>query len=180
MELLGGKLLIANAGLFDPNFRRAIVLCGHHDEEGAVGVVLNRALGVSADDAVPPLAGLVAAGEPLFSGGPVQPDAAVVVAAFEQPEHAGVLAFGRVGFLGEAVEFEDVGGIVRARIYAGYTGWGPGQLETELEEDSWVVAPATEDDVFHPEPDRLWNDVLRRLGPRFDLLRLMPEDPSLN
>jgi putative transcriptional regulator len=177
---LGGHLLLSNASLFDPNFRRTVVLIGHHDEEGAVGVVLNRPLDVSVDEAVPPLSDLVRLGDLLFEGGPVQTDAAVVVAEFEDPSKAGVIAFGSIGFLPEEADPEDLGGIVRARVFAGYSGWGAGQLEGELEEDAWLVTPALPEDVFHPEPERLWEDVLRRMGPAFALLRTMPEDPSLN
>lgn len=175
-----GHLLIAGAGLWDPNFRRSVVLVGHHDEDGAVGVVLNRVTEVAVNVAVPPLAELVEPGERLFIGGPVQPRSAVVVADFEDPERADVLALGTIGFLPEEVGPDQVGGIRRARVFAGYAGWGPGQLEAELEEDSWIVEPAREDDVFTPEPEHLWGGVLKRKGPAFDLLRSMPDDPSTN
>jgi putative transcriptional regulator len=177
---LTGHLLLSNASLFDPNFRRTVVLIGHHDEEGAVGVVLNRPLGVTVDEAVPPLSDLVVAGEELFEGGPVQTDAAVVVAEFLDPSMASVVAFGSVGFLPDEVDEDDRATIVRARIFAGYSGWGPGQLEAELEEDAWLLTPATEDDVFTPTPERLWANVVARLGPAHAILRSMPSDPSLN
>jgi putative transcriptional regulator len=180
MDPLGGQLLVANAGLFDPNFRRSVVLVGHHDDEGAVGVVLNHVTDVAVDEAVPPLAELVVPGDPLFVGGPVQPEAAVVLAEFEDRTAAGIIAFGSVGFLPDEADADNLAGIRRARVFAGYTGWGPGQLEDEVVENSWIVAPATAEDVFHADPDQLWADVLRRLGPRYDLLRTMPVDPSLN
>ena len=177
---LTGRLLLSNATLFDPNFRRTVVLIGHHDEEGAVGVVLNRPLGVPVDAAVPPLSDLVAAGEELFEGGPVQPDAAVVIAEFTDPSRASLVAFGAVGFLPDEMDTDDRDAIVRARIFAGYSGWGPGQLEDELAEDAWLVTEATEADVFTPEPERLWERVVRRLGPGYALLQTMPIDPSAN
>jgi putative transcriptional regulator len=177
---LTGRLLLSNATLFDPNFRRTVVLIGHHDEEGAVGVVLNRPLGVPVDAAVPPLSDLVAAGEELFEGGPVQPDAAVVIAEFTDPERASLVAFGAIGFLPDEMDTDDRDAIVRARIFAGYSGWGPGQLEDELAEDAWLVTEATGADVFTPEPERLWERVVRRLGPGYALLQTMPIDPSAN
>jgi putative transcriptional regulator len=180
MESLTGRLLIAGASLWDPNFRRTVILIGHHDEEGAVGVVLNRASQVSVGEAVPPLADLVPPGEPLFIGGPVRPEAAVVVADFEHPERAEILALDSIGFLPEETDPERIGGIRRARVFSGYAGWGPGQLEAELDQDSWVVEPALPDDVFTGDPERLWDDVLRRKGRGYELLRLMPIDPSLN
>jgi len=180
VESLGGHLLIAGPRLWDPSFRRSVVLIGHHDEQGAVGVVLNRVTEVTVLDAVPPLAPLVEPGAPVFIGGPVQPQAAVVVADFEHPERAQVLALGSIGFLPEEVDPGTIGGLLRARVFAGYAGWGAGQLERELEEDSWIVEPATPEDVFTPEPERLWSQVLRRKGPEYDLLRTMPMDPSWN
>src|SRR2546428_4926500 len=97
MESLRGQLLIAGPNLWDPNFRRAVLLIGHHDEEGAVGVILNRAADVTVAEAVPPLRALAPADEPLFLGGPVQPQAAVVVADFEDPSVADILALDSIG-----------------------------------------------------------------------------------
>jgi putative transcriptional regulator len=180
VDSLRGHLLIAAASLWDPNFRRTVVLVGHHDEEGAVGVVLNRASEVTVLEAVPPLAELVPPGDLLFIGGPVRPESAVVMADFVEPDRAEILALGSIGFLPEEAGPDQIGGIRRARVYSGYTGWGPGQLEAELDQDSWIVEPALPEDVFAEDPDRLWSDVLRRKGPEYDLLRVMPIDPSLN
>jgi putative transcriptional regulator len=180
MDSLGGSLLIAGPALWDPNFRRAVVLIGHHDEEGAVGVVLNRATEVEVARAAPPLAELVEPGERLFVGGPVQPQAAVVVADFEHPERAQVVAFGSIGFLPDELDTDEVGELHRARVFAGYAGWGPGQLERELEEGSWILEPARAEDVFTDEPDELWSEVVRRKGPEFRLMSTMPLDPSTN
>ncbi len=180
MDSLGGSLLIAGPGLWDPNFRRTVVLVGHHDEEGAVGVVLNRATEVEVAAAAPPLAGLVEPGDRLFVGGPVQPQSAVVVADFEHPERAQVVAFGSIGFLPEEVEQEEVGEIRHARVFAGYAGWGPGQLEHELAEGSWIVEPARPEDVFTADPEDLWAEVVRRKGPEYRLMATMPLDPSTN
>lgn len=177
---LTGHLLVSNASLFDPNFRRTVVLIGHHDDEGAVGVVLNRPLDVAVDEAVPPLAALVQPGDLVYRGGPVQPEAAVVVADFEDPSKAGVVALGTIGFLPEEADPDDVGPIRRARVFAGYSGWGPGQLESELEEDAWLVTPARPDDVFDDEPEGLWERVVARLGPGYAMMRTMPFDPSSN
>ena len=180
MESLQGQLIIAAAGLIDPNFRRTIVLVGHHDDDGAVGVVLNRPSETPVHEAVPPLAGLVGPDDPVFVGGPVQPQAAVVLAEFEHPNQAPALAFGTVGFLLGEVDPADIGGVRRARIFAGYAGWGPGQLEGEMEENAWVLEPALADDVFTDQPEHLWERVLRRKGGEFALMSTMPVDPSMN
>jgi putative transcriptional regulator len=179
MDSLTGQLLIAGPDLWDMNFRRTVVLIARHDDDGAVGVVLNRTAEATVEDAAPPLAALVGPDQPLFLGGPVQPQAAVVLAEFAHPENVDVVAFGSIGFLVD----EDptaVGGIRRARVFAGHAGWGAGQLEAEMEEGSWIVEPALPEDVFTPHPDRLWSQVLRRKGREFQMLSTMPFDPALN
>ena len=181
VDSLRGQLLVAGPDLGDPNFRRTVVLVGEHGDDGAMGVVLNRPSSVSVDEAVPPLAGLGADDDaPVFVGGPVQPEAIVVLGEFDEPERAGVLVFGSVGFLPGEVDVDTAGALSRARVFAGYAGWAPGQLEAELEEGSWIVEPALPDDVFADDPETLWSDVLRRKGGAFTVLALMPADPSAN
>jgi putative transcriptional regulator len=176
-----GNLLVAGPALLDPNFARSVVLIADHDEDGALGVILNRPLPVAVHDAAPPLAPLVDADASLFQGGPVQPEAAVVLAEFERLDDAGMLAFDSIGFLLGEVEEEVAKRIRRARVFAGYAGWGPGQLETELEADGgWIVEPALPADAFTDEPEQLWSTVLRRKGGEYAILATMPVDPSLN
>ena len=172
--------MIAGASLIDPNFHRTVVLVGHHDDQGAVGVVLNRESDIEVVEAAPPLAGLVAARSRLFIGGPVQPRSAVVLADLKHPERVEVVAFGSIGFLPEETDAEAIGGLRRARVFAGYAGWGSGQLEAEVEEGSWIVERALPEDVFTHEPDALWRRVLRRKGPEYRLMSTMPPDPLLN
>jgi putative transcriptional regulator len=180
VERLGGSLLIASPALWDPNFRRTVVLIGHHDDEGAVGVVLNRMSDVSVLEAAPAFLPLIGGDDVVYVGGPVQPQAAVVVAEFDDPEGAGVLSFGSIGFLAGDADPETVTGVRRARLFAGYAGWGPGQLEVEMDEGSWIKEPALPEDVFAADAAGLWSAVLRRKGPQFEMLALMPLDPSLN
>jgi len=180
VESLKGYLLVAGPRLLDPNFRRTVVLVGEHSEEGALGVVLNRASESTVVESVPELASLVSGDDPVHVGGPVQPSAIVVLADFADPERAGALVLDSVGFLPAEVDPDELGELRRARVFAGYAGWGPGQLDGELEEGSWIVEPALTEDVFTPDPDALWSDVLRRKGGPFRVLALMPPDPSLN
>ncbi len=180
MESLRGRLLIAGASLVDPNFRRTVVLVGEHTNEGALGVVLNRPASATVEEIVPPLADLAGAGAPLFFGGPVQPEAVVILAEFDEPERADLLVLDRIGFLVGIVDPERTGSLARARVYAGYAGWGPGQLDAELEESSWLVEPGTPEDVFAPHDLDLWRTVVKRKGRAFEMLSLMPPDPSLN
>lgn len=180
VQSLKGQLLIAGPSLIDPNFRRTVVLVGEHSEEGALGVILNRASESTVDEAVPELSTLVTDLGTIHVGGPVQPSAIVVLAEFSQPDRAGSLVLGSVGFLPSEVDPDELGELRRARVFAGYAGWGPGQLDGELDEGSWIVEPALPDDVFTADPDELWSDVLRRKGGPFGVLALMPPDPSLN
>lgn len=180
MESLRGRLLISSGGLYDPNFRHTVVLIGEHNADGALGVVLNRALDITVEEAVPVLADLVPPAEVLYRGGPVQPSSPVLLAELARPELADILVFGAVGFLVGEIDEDIRPEIVRGRLYAGYSGWGPGQLESEMEADSWILDPARKDDVFTDEPELLWSRVLRRKGPEFRQLSRMPFDPSMN
>jgi putative transcriptional regulator len=180
VESLKGQLLIAGPSLVDPNFRRTVVLVGEHTEEGALGLVLNRASESTIDEAVPELTALVDSLSLVHFGGPVQPSAIVVLADFADPDRAGVLVLGSVGFLPSEIDPDELGELRRARVFAGYAGWGPGQLDEELEEGSWIVEPALPEDVFTDDPEELWAGVLRRKGGPFGVLALMPQDPSLN
>jgi putative transcriptional regulator len=180
VDSLKGQLLVAGPGLHDPNFRRTVVLVGEHGEEGALGVILNRVSGATVDEALPELTALVDGADPIHVGGPVQPSAIVVLAEFADPDRADALVVEHVGFLPSEIDPDDLGVLRRARVFAGYAGWGPGQLDVELEDGSWIVEPAAPDDVFTTDPDELWSDVLRRKGGPFGVLALMPPDPSLN
>ena len=177
---LKGSLLLAGAGLLDPNFRRAVVLVGEHGDDGALGVVLNRPSEVPVGEAVPPLEELVPPGEAIFVGGPVQPRAPVVLAELSSPDAADLIVVDSIGFLTGDVDADVAGSVLRARVFAGYAGWGPGQLEAEIEEGSWVLEPARPEDVFTPDPEGLWTRVLRRKGREFDVLSLMPFDAKMN
>lgn len=180
MESLKGKLLISGGGLFDPNFRHTVVLVGEHDAAGAVGVVLNRRLDVTVEQAVPPLAGLVDAGGFLFEGGPVERTVPVLLAEVADAGLIDVPVFGSIGFLTAEVPIDVRPSVLRARVFAGHAGWGPGQLEAELEGDSWIVEEATEEDVFTRSPDELWRRILERKGPPYAAMARIPFDPSMN
>ena len=180
VDSLKGHLLVASPALVDPNFRRTVVLVGEHTEEGALGVILNRPSETTVREALPELTAVVEAPEHVYVGGPVQPSAIVVMADFADPARAGSLVLESVGFFPAEVDLDEVGELLRTRVFAGYAGWGPGQLDDELEEESWIVEPASPEDVFTAEPDDLWASVLRRKGGPFGVLALMPPDPSLN
>ena len=180
MDSLAGQLLISSAGLYDPNFRHTVVLIGAHGEEGALGVVLNRSIDLAVGEVLPPLAEIAGPDGLLYQGGPVRPDDPVLLAELRDPNLADLHVFDSIGFLTGEVSEVARASIVRARVYVGHSGWGPGQLEEELEADSWIVEPARPDDVFTREPNGLWKRILERKGPEFRHIAMMPFDPRVN
>jgi putative transcriptional regulator len=178
---LKGQLLIASAGLLDPNFHRTVVLVTEHTEEGAMGLVVNRPSPISVSEAVPHFGALAADDDRVYIGGPVQPEAVVALAELEDESAAAAIALGDIGFLPSDADPDEIAPSVRrVRVYAGYAGWGAGQLESELEDSAWILEPAQSEDVFSPEPEGLWSEVLRRKGGQYAVLALMPPDPSMN
>ncbi|HSX21569.1 MAG TPA: YqgE/AlgH family protein [Gaiellaceae bacterium] len=180
MTELQGQLLIASPGLLDPNFHRTVVLITEHNDEGAAGLVLNRPSPAPVSEIVPQLETLVEDGEQLWLGGPVQPNAVLVLGEFLDPDDAAVPLFGALGFPALDDPDEVVPVTTRRRVFAGYAGWGAGQLEDELAREDWIVEPAEADDAFTELPEALWADVLRRKGGIYELVARMPEDPSVN
>ncbi len=179
-DSLRGKLLIASPALGDPNFARTVVLITEHNDEGAMGVVLNRPSETAVDEVAPELASVVG-GEPVFIGGPVQPQALVVLAEFTDPDAAAWIVAADVGFVAGDTEHSEIDQVARrGRVYAGYSGWGAGQLESELGEEAWIVEPPLPAELFCEAPASLWQDVLTRKGGQFALVARMPDDPTLN
>ncbi|RXS88753.1 DUF179 domain-containing protein [Streptomyces sp. TM32] len=220
---LTGRLLVATPALADPNFDRAVVLLLDHDEEGSLGVVLNRPTPVGVADILAPWAAL--AGEPgvVFQGGPVSLDSALGVAVVpgglsgeggipsvdgstpaggDGAEPAGAPAapaadradvqsgdeplgwrrvHGAIGLVDLEAPPELLAAVLGSlRIFAGYAGWGPGQLEDELVEGAWYVVESEPGDVSSPDPEQLWRAVLRRQRNELAMVATYPDDPSLN
>jgi putative transcriptional regulator len=181
MHSLKGKLLIASPALIDPNFVRSVVLVAEHTADGALGVILNRPTAALIGEAVEELNGVVEPGDPVFAGGPVQTESVMVLAEFDEPEIAAALVIEDVGFLPADSENDDLSAVTRrARVFAGHSGWGPGQLDAEIEEGSWITLEADVNDVFDDEPEDLWAGALRRKGGAYALLARAPVDPSMN
>jgi putative transcriptional regulator len=180
-ESLRGKLLVASPALVDPNFARSVVFITEHNEDGAMGIVLDRPSDTVVGDVVPQLSDVAGADAPIYVGGPVQPTALVVLAEFSDPSAAAWIVVADVGFASADVDMDELPASVRrARVYAGYSGWGAGQLEAELELDSWIVEPPLPKELFPDDPAALWSDVLARKGGQYALVARMPADPSVN
>ncbi len=180
---LVGKLLVATPALRDPNFERAVVLVVSHDDDGALGVVLNRATEMATSDVLHGWDQLVGDPSVVFEGGPVQPESAICLARVRP----GVDVDGfkplnrRLGTLDitRAPEgFTDQ--IEGMRVFAGYSGWSAMQLRAEIADGAWFVFDSLPGDAFAPVPDDLWSVVLRRQGGLIAAVSLFPSDPILN
>jgi putative transcriptional regulator len=181
VDSLAGQFLIASPAILDPNFHRTVVLITAHTEEGAVGLIVNRRSEATVQEAVPQLDELAEPDARIFVGGPVNAEGVAVLAEFEDPDDAGVVVLGDVGFvaLDEALETEPPR-VERARVFAGVASWEADQLEGEFAREDWIMAPAGADDIFTDDPDGLWSDLLRRKGGQYELVARMPLDPSSN
>lgn len=193
-----GRLLVATPTLVDPNFRRTVVYLLDHDDQGTLGVVLNRPVPTPVLDVVPAWHGIAAPPATLFSGGPVQPSAAICLGlagdggpetgeeelrAVDEDSGFRPVA-GRLGTVDLQRRPSELGVAVTAvRVFVGYAGWGPGQLEDELRAGAWLVVDAEtgkDGDVLTPEPGGLWRAVLTRQGGWWRVLARYPDDPGMN
>ncbi|MDQ6725289.1 MAG: YqgE/AlgH family protein [Actinomycetota bacterium] len=185
---LKGRLLVATPNLGDPNFERTVVLILEHGEEGALGVVLNRPSELDLAEPLPEWARAAAHPPVLFIGGPVAPSAAVclarVAATGGGPGDAAdgwEAVLGPVGTMDlDSDPDETIPRLEEIRVFAGYAGWGPAQLESEIDQGGWFVVDADVSDPLSPVPEQLWSSVLRRQRGTLSLFAAYPTDPSLN
>lgn len=183
-ESMTGQLLVATPALKDPNFDRTVVLLVAHEPGGALGVVLNRATEVPVADVLGDWSDLARDPAVLFEGGPVQPDSAICLARMRSPVkrlkgfHRVSGAIGTIDLSADVQRLrESIGGI---RVFAGYSGWGSGQLEQEVKDGSWFLLDALPGDAFVDRPDDLWPMVLRRQGGMMAAVAHFPPDAALN
>ncbi|MCX7621920.1 MAG: YqgE/AlgH family protein [Acidimicrobiales bacterium] len=186
---LAGRLLVAVPGrLDDPNFRRTVVLMLEHGEEGGLGVVLNRPSNTPVDEPFPGWDEPASPPRVIFAGGPVQPNMIIALARTRDGAELGeswqlVLeqSGSRIGTVDLRRHPVDVAPALECvRVFAGYAGWAPGQLEEELRLGAWWVVDPLPWDPFCTDPARLWREVLRRQGGELAIFALCPDDPSMN
>jgi putative transcriptional regulator len=185
-----GRLLVATPLLADPNFRRTIVLLVEHEpEQGTLGVVLNRPTEVPVGQVLEPWTELTTDPSVVFSGGPVAQNSALALALITaadepvgwHPLDGGGPSMTGIGLLDLDAPPGLIGpAIQNMRVYAGYAGWGVGQLQDEIDEGAWWVVRADPADAFCADPGRLWSAVLRRQGGELAYVSTYPDDPSRN
>jgi putative transcriptional regulator len=178
-ESVRGRLLVATPDLRDPNFSRTVVLMLEHGDDGALGVVLNRPIDLTVADVLPDWADLSSAPACLFVGGPVAPTAVIGLGRGEGPVFQPL--FDGLGTLDLDLDPALYASTMPSlRVFVGYAGWSPGQLELELAAGGWLVVDLASDDPFSADPSQLWQAVLRRQGGRLAMFASAPEDPSTN
>jgi putative transcriptional regulator len=181
-KFLKGQLLLDSGQLRGSFFQRTVVLICQHDPEGAFGLVLNRSAGTNAGDMIVADLPERLRASPLFLGGPVQPSALSFLLTDAFLADANVMPNLTLGHsLDSLIELgESFSPTQRVKMFAGYAGWSPGQLEDEIKRDAWLTHPASLELVFDTGPEQLWQRILRQKGWQYRLLAQMPEDVSLN
>lgn len=181
-----GSLLVASPLLDQPPFRRSVVLLLDHDDDGALGVIVNQPAELTVERVLAAWSSTVSEPGVLFAGGPVGTDSALAVAELYEnaasAEPPGWRAcFGRIGLVDlDAPPALLTDAIKRMRIFAGYSGWSSGQLEGEIEEGAWYVVDSRPDDIFDLHPVDLWRRVLRRQRDEMAFVSTYPDHPAMN
>jgi putative transcriptional regulator len=176
-----GRLLVATSLLGDPHFRRAVVYLLEHNDEGTLGVVLNRPSATDVAAVLPQWRDVVSGPPVLFEGGPVQPDGALCLGAVATaPSAARALHDGIVSIDLDGDPHDVVGLASAVRVFAGYAGWTAGQLDAELAEGAWWVVRGSREDLFSERPEQLWAGVLRRQPPPLSYMSTYTDDPERN
>ena len=186
---LAGHFLISETDLLDPNFFRSVVLITDHGQEGAFGLIVNRAAHVCMQDILPEFTDCAAGQIPVFIGGPVEqqylfllhdglggislpgPSTMPVDGVFFQPLTENIAKVLRETY---------VRGSHKIHIFAGYSGWENGQLEMELDQGAWLVHPASSGIVFHPDPEKGWKDAMSSKGDLYRIIAQTGFKPSIN
>jgi putative transcriptional regulator len=182
-QSFAGRLLVATPRLLDPNFTRTVVLVLRHDDDGVLGVVLNRPLPMATGDVLPAWHDAVSPPARLFQGGPVGLDGALGLATLT-PDTDSLHVDRLVGPFGlvdlDADPADGLPGVEAVRVFVGHSGWSAGQLDEEVAAGDWYVLPVEPADATTPDPSTLWRRVLGRQGGDLALVSMFPEDPSLN
>ena len=182
MESLKGNFILDSGKLAASFFARSVILICQHDDEGAVGLVVNRATGNSLGEAITETLPERLCDKEVYLGGPVQTDMLSFLHTDSMMFNANVTKDLAIGHSLEELTSiaQGYSPAQRMKVFAGYSGWAAGQLEREMKEDSWLVHPASLELVFDTDPDDVWREILKAKGPEYRLLADAPDDPSVN
>jgi putative transcriptional regulator len=179
-----GRLLLATPPLEDPNFDRTVIYVLEHHDEGALGLVLNRPMDEQLTEPLDAWTTLQSDPSQIFAGGPVEPDALIALARttgeVDDDDHLAPLNadIASADLSADPVLISST--ISALRVFRGYAGWGPGQLDGEIDAGAWMVLDTEPGDVFTDHPDDLWRTVLRRQPGRLSWLATAPDDLAVN
>ena len=179
-QSLSGSILLSHPSLRDPNFLRSIIFLSTHSEEaGTLGVIINRPMGKTLAELDSSFADNPLSTTPVYDGGPVEKDK-LIIAAWEwlDSPHSFKLHFGID--MTRAVTIRTSNPQADLACFAGHSGWSPGQLENELQEDAWVVSSLDKETFSHREDHSLWRNILGNISDELRFLADSPEDPSFN
>ncbi len=177
-----GRILISEPFLNDPNFKRTIILLAEHGEDGSVGFILNKPTGYNIHEVIEDFPRFDA---PIYYGGPVQLNTLQFIYKGEEIIDGSVEIIPGVYWGGSFDLLKAVisSGSVSAddfRFFLGYSGWSEGQIDEEIELNSWIIAETNAEDIFSKDADNLWRDILKSMGKKFAILASFPENPSVN
>lgn len=177
-----GKLLISEPFMSDHQFRRTVVLLVEHNEEGSVGFVLNRPISAKLPEL---MEGIPNIDSPIFLGGPVEQDTLHFIHRWETEIFGTKMIAEELYWGGDFAEITQklALGIISPKdilFFVGYAGWSAGQLDEEIAQKSWIVAPLEVELLFQNQPENLWRNVLKSLGKEFQVMANYPEDPRMN
>lgn len=177
-----GSLLISEPTLKDSYFNRSVVLLVEHNNDGTVGFILNKQIEIDLNGLVKDFDQIETS---VFFGGPVNKDNLFFVHSFGKAIEGALPITKNLFWGGDFTMLKDIlrkdhSSIQKVRFFIGYSGWDPGQLEMELEQNSWVVKSTVEDDILFRAPNNLWKETLRNMGSDLALLSFFPENPQLN
>jgi putative transcriptional regulator len=165
-EIAAGRLLIAKRDLTDPNFAETVILLTSYDREGAMGLILTRPVNVRVSRVFPEIPKASGRRDHVLAGGPVQRNAIFALVRSQEQFDDSKRVLGEVYLATSRSSFEKAIGeemdSSAFRVYAGYSGWGPRQLDREMEMGAWAVLGATPDLVFDPDPEGLWFKLIKR------------------
>lgn len=182
IDIKKGALLISEPFLNDPNFERTVILICEHNESGTFGFVLNKPTILKLSDIIEEEYRL---DSPVYIGGPVEQDTLHYIHILGDKLEGSTSVTNNVYWGGDFDQLKkeiDEGNVkdTDIRFFLGYSGWNPGQLQSEIDDKAWFITDADISDFFEMDPENLWREILRKMGGEYKVISNYPTDPRLN